>query len=159
FLAALAERARQGVEVRLLYDGVGSHRLRPRHLDGLRVAGGKCSVFLPINLLRRSVQINLRNHRKILVVDGQTGFTGGLNVGDEYLGKVARFGFWRDTHLRLRGPAVADLQRVFAEDWDFAAGERFLPEEHAEKSVYLQTREVHGPYPVQVIDSGPDRDL
>jgi len=159
FLAALTERARQGVEVRLLYDAVGSHRLRPRKLETLRAAGGRCCVFLPLSLLRRRLQINLRNHRKILVVDGQTGFIGGLNVGDEYLSKNPRFGFWRDTHLCLQGPAVADLQRVFAEDWDFAAAERLIPEDGAENCVYLQTLTGQGPYPAQIIDSGPDRDL
>jgi cardiolipin synthase len=158
-LAALTERAKQGVEVRLLYDGVGSHRLRERHLAGLRAAGGRCSVFLPISLPRRSIQINLRNHRKILVVDGHTGFTGGLNVGREYLGKDPRFGYWRDTHLRVQGPAVADLQRVFAEDWDFAAGERLINDDDPRTCAYLQTGPADGPYPAQVIDSGPDRDL
>jgi cardiolipin synthase len=159
FLALLTEKARQGVEVRLLYDAVGSRRLRQRHLTALRAAGGRASVFLPINLLRRSIQVNLRNHRKILVTDGQVGFIGGLNIGDEYLGKVPRFGFWRDTHLRLQGPVVADLQRVFAEDWDFAAGETLITDDDPEKCVYLRTREVGGPYRAQVIDSGPDRDL
>ena len=159
FLAALTERARQGIEVRLLYDAVGSHRLRPRKLEGLRAAGGRCCVFLPISLLRRRMQINLRNHRKIQVVDGQIGFIGGLNVGNEYLGKDPRFGFWRDTHLRLQGPVVADLQRVFAEDWDFAAAEQLIPEDNPEKCVYLQTQDAQGPFPAQVIDSGPDRDL
>ena len=72
--------------------------------------GARCRVFLPLNLLRRRLQINLRNHRKILIVDGQVGFTGGLNIGDEYLGKDPRFGAWRDTHLRLEGAAVAALQ-------------------------------------------------
>src|SRR5262249_39049628 len=117
-------------------------------------------VFLPINLLRRSIQINLRNHRKILVTDGEVGFTGGLNIGDEYVGKVPRFGFWRDTHLRLQGPVVADLQRVFAEDWDFAAGETLIRDDDApEKNPYLRTKDVQGSYRAQIIDSGPDRDL
>jgi cardiolipin synthase len=160
FLAALTEKAKQGVEVRLLYDAVGSHRLRQSRLTALRAAGGRCSVFLPINLLRRSIQVNLRNHRKILVTDCEFGFVGGLNIGDEYLGRVPRFGPWRDTHLRLQGPVVADLQRVFAEDWDFAAGESLIPEDDdPARCVYLQTREVNGPYRAQIIDSGPDRDL
>ncbi len=159
FLAALTERAKQGVEVRLLYDAVGSYRLRDRDLAGLRAAGGRCSVFLPISLLRRSVQINLRNHRKLLIVDGHTGFTGGLNVGREYLGESPRFGYWRDTHLRVQGPAVADLQRVFAEDWDFAAGETLIFDDDPRTCAYLRTGAADGPYPVQVIDSGPDRDL
>jgi cardiolipin synthase len=151
-LRALTEKARQGVEVRLLYDAMGSHRLHRPQLRQLRDAGGKDSLFLPINPLRRRIQINMRNHRKILVVDGKVAFTGGLNVGEEYLGLSSRFGYWRDTHLRLEGPAVAGLQRVFAEDWDFAAGEDLRD------PVYFPKVEGTGAYPVQVIESGPDRE-
>jgi cardiolipin synthase len=122
-LDLLCEKAKQGVQVRLLYDAMGSRRLRGRTLMSLRDAGGKCREFLPLNPLRRRIQVNMRDHRKILVVDGRVAFTGGLNIGDEYLGRVPRFGFWRDTHLRVEGPGVADLQRVFVEGWDFAAEE------------------------------------
>jgi cardiolipin synthase len=122
-LELLCEKAKQGVQVRLLYDAMGSYRLHRWTLQPLREAGGQCREFLPLNPLRRRIQVNMRDHRKILVVDGRVAFTGGLNIGDEYLGKVPRFGFWRDTHLRLEGPAVAHLQRVFAEGWDFAAEE------------------------------------
>src|SRR5438105_1409926 len=122
-LDLLGEKAKQGVQVRLLYDAMGSRRLRRRTLQPLRDAGGKCREFLPLNPLRRRIQVNMRDHRKILVVDGRVAFTGGLNIGDEYLGRVPRFGFWRDTHLRVEGPAVAGLQRVFIEGWDFAAEE------------------------------------
>src|SRR5262249_32619211 len=95
FLEALAERARQGVKVRLLYDAMGSHQLWHRHLATLLDAGGLSSVFLPLNLFRRRLQINMRNHRKIMVVDGDVGFLGGLNIGDEDLGKHPRVGSWR----------------------------------------------------------------
>jgi cardiolipin synthase len=156
FLELLTRKAKAGVEVRLLYDGIGSHRLRQRRLHGLRQAGGQASAFLPLSPLRRRIQVNLRNHRKILVVDGDVGFVGGLNVGDEYLGMVPRFGFWRDTHLRLEGPAVADLQRVFAEDWDFASGEQLAGS--ANRSAYFPPRRQAGPHAAQIIESGPDRD-
>lgn len=157
-LEELTIKAKQGVEVRLLYDAMGSGRLPARCLKPLLRAGGKSSVFLPLNPLRRRLQINMRNHRKILVVDGNVGFVGGLNVGDEYLGKVPRFGYWRDTHLRLEGPVVGDLQRVFSQDWDFAASERIEDQEGSSKH-YFQPREVDGPFPVQIIESGPDHDL
>ncbi len=156
FLDLLTAKAKQGVEVRLLYDAMGSHRLPARLLEPLRQAGGKTNVFLPINPFRRRLQVNMRNHRKILVADGAVGFIGGLNIGDEYVGKNAYFGFWRDTHLRLQGPAVVDLQRIFLEDWSFAAGETLLARQD---SPYFQPNLGGGPYPVQVIDSGPDRDL
>jgi len=156
-LDALTHKARQGVEVRLLYDAMGSYRLSQRFLRPLHAAGGKTSVFLPINPIRRRFQINMRNHRKITVVDGSVGFIGGLNIGDEYLGKNAKFGYWRDTHLRLRGPAVCDLQRVFCEDWDFAADER-LSDSEGSDGLYFRAKSAGGPYAVQVLDSGPDED-
>jgi cardiolipin synthase A/B len=160
FLELLTRKAKEGVQVRLLYDAMGSHKLKPRRLQHLRAAGGRAFAFLPVNPLRRRMQVNLRNHRKILVVDGEVGFVGGLNVGDEYLGRVQRYGYWRDTHLRLRGPAVADLQRVFAEDWDFAAGEQFSTNAPSgDGSRYYQPRCADGPYPAQIIPSGPDRDV
>jgi cardiolipin synthase A/B len=160
FLVELARKAKEGVEVRLLYDAMGSHGLQQSHLQPLRAAGGKISVFLPLNPFRRRLQVNMRNHRKILVVDGRIGFVGGLNIGDEYMGKHPYFGYWRDTHLRLQGPAVADLQRVFSEDWDFAADEHLTEgKDPASARMYFQARDAGGPYPVQIIDSGPDRDL
>jgi cardiolipin synthase len=152
FIDELAKKARAGVEVRLLYDAMGSHRLSRRVLQPLLDAGGKATAFLPLAPFRRRIQVNLRNHRKILVADGKVAFTGGLNIGDEYLGKVARFGYWRDTHLRLDGAAVAALQRVFVEDWDFAAGEHlsggayFPPTTHSDCGAL-----------VQVVHSGPDQ--
>jgi cardiolipin synthase len=152
-LDLLARKARQGVEVRLLYDAMGSRRLHRRTLQPLHAAGARCSVFLPINPLRRRIQVNMRNHRKILVIDGQTAFTGGLNIGDEYLGLVPRFGFWRDTHLQVRGPAVAGLQRVFIEDWDFAA------DENLKETAYFPDAASDGSHGVQVIHSGPDQEL
>ncbi|HLW67270.1 MAG TPA: cardiolipin synthase [Gemmataceae bacterium] len=153
FRDALCEKARQGVEVRLVYDAMGSYRLTNSFLNPLRGAGAKCEAFLPVSLFRRRTQVNLRNHRKILVVDGRVGFTGGLNIGDEYLGKVPRFGYWRDAHVRVEGPAVSDLQRVFAEDWDFTAGELL------KGSTYFPRQKGSGPVTVQVVQSGPDQEL
>lgn len=153
FLELLTHKAREGVQVRLLYDAMGSYRLHRRLLRPLRAAGGQCSVFLSLNPFRRRIQVNMRDHRKILVVDGQVAFTGGLNIGDEYQGRVPRFGYWRDTHLRLEGPAVMGLQRIFSEDWDFAAGEGL----HGE--TFFPPPCTDGPWPVQVIESGPDREL
>src|SRR5262249_46472030 len=87
--------------------------------------------------------------------DGKVGFTGGLNIGDEYLGKVERYGFWRDTHLRMEGPAVAALQRVFAEDWDFAYGENLKGPIYYPPAPATQRQEHQ--VPLQVIFSGPDQ--
>jgi cardiolipin synthase len=157
-LQVLTEKARQGVQVRLVYDAMGSLRLASRRLAPLAKAGGKWRKFLPVNPLRRRIQVNLRNHRKIMVVDGRVAFTGGLNIGNEYLCKDPRFGFWRDTHMRLEGPAVSDLQHVFAEDWDFAARERLKDPAHAQMgSSYFKAPENCGDMAVQVIESGPDQ--
>ena len=153
FMTALAEKARSGVQVRLLYDAIGSWTFGFDVRDILLRAGGQVVPFLPFtNPLRRRMQINLRNHRKIVVIDGRVGFTGGLNLGDEYLGKVRKFGAWRDTFLRLDGPAVVGLQRVFGEDWDFAAHEEF------EGAAYYPEIPPAGDESVQIAWSGPDQD-
>ncbi len=94
-IAVLGEKAKEGVEVRLLYDSVGGWNLRRAFLQPLVERGGKVTSFLSINPLRSRLQVNMRNHRKIVVIDGQLGFIGGMNIGDEYLGKSARFGYWR----------------------------------------------------------------
>jgi cardiolipin synthase len=153
FLDVLAEKAKQGVEVRLLYDAMGSRKIGWWRLRQLRQAGGKHAAFLPLSLFRRRIQVNLRNHRKILVVDGKVAFTGGLNIGDEYLGKNKRLGHWRDTSVQIHGPAVESLQRIFIEDWDFAAGESL------EGGAYFQASADAGDEEVQVIQSGPDQEV
>ncbi len=118
----LMARARQGVDVYFLYDAIGSSGLGGDYLDPLEEAGVNVAPFRSNQGMRRA-QMNFRNHRKILVVDGEVGWTGGLNVGDEYLGLDPDFGAWRDTHVRLAGPAVAGLQIPFFEDWHWATGE------------------------------------
>lgn len=156
FLDLLIQKAKEGVEVRLLYDAIGSRRLHRWSLRSLRAVGQACA-FLPLNPLRRRIQVNLRNHRKILIVDGQVAFTGGLNVGNEYLGKVPRFGYWRDTHLRVHGPNVAALQRVFAEDWDFASGEHLKGPAYFPPPELTWAQEAGHDCVTQVIHSGPDQ--
>jgi cardiolipin synthase A/B len=150
-LQVLAERARKGVEVRLLYDAMGGLRLGRRALRELVEAGGKVTVFLPLNPLRSRIQVNLRNHRKIVVVDGRLGFLGGMNIGDEYLGWDGYFGYWRDEVMLLEGPAVAGLQRVFVEDWDFAC------QEACNGRSYFPVLPEVGDATVQVVESGPDQ--
>jgi cardiolipin synthase len=122
----LIQKAREGIAVRFLYDGIGSMTLSRRFLRPMREAGILVASFLPGRAFLHRWSVNLRSHRKILVVDGQVGFTGGMNIGDEYLGKNPQLGFWRDTHLRLHGPAVLQLQQVFVEDWLFATNEELL---------------------------------
>lgn len=131
FLELLAKRASEGIEVKLLYDAVGSAGIDGALISAIERAGGRTAAFLPVNPLRRRWAVHLRNHRKILLIDGRHAFTGGMNVGDRYSGKrgFGRFrrrakGFaFRDTHLSIRGPAAQDLALVFAEDWCFATDE------------------------------------
>jgi len=116
----LLGKARQGVRVHLLYDEIGCIRLPGHFFDKLRNAGAQVHAFNTRRGWRNRFQINFRNHRKIVVADGRVAFVGGHNVGVEYLGQVKRFGRWRDTHVEVRGPAVAAIQWSFLEDWHWA---------------------------------------
>jgi cardiolipin synthase len=128
FLDLLAARARAGVSVLLLYDGFGSLGLDAERLRAIRAAGGRVEPFLPVNPLRRRWAVHLRNHRKLIVIDGAIAFTGGMNMGDEYSGRSRLKGkqYFRDSHLRIEGPAVRYFAEIFAGDWDFAAGEQLV---------------------------------
>ena len=117
FKQALITKAQQGVRVNLLYDKIGSHKLSRNYLQSLRNHGIRVCGFGSTRRKGNRFQINFRNHRKILIIDGQIAFMGGLNIGDEYLGKNPGFGSWRDTHLKIRGAAVQCLQSVFLGDW------------------------------------------
>ena len=119
----LAEKARQGVAVVFLYDEIGSHHLPTTYIGDLEAAGVRVSGFKTTRGRGNRFQLNFRNHRKIVVVDGQVAFVGGHNVGDEYLGRSRRFGHWRDTHLRISGPAVRNVQLSFLADWYWATGQ------------------------------------
>lgn len=122
FKDALLKKAAAGVKVRVLYDEIGSLRLDKRFREGLLAGGVEAAVFSTNQSDGRKYQLNFRNHRKILVVDGTTGFAGGLNIGDEHLGKDEVLTPWRDTHLQVTGPAATMLQLPFAEDWYWATG-------------------------------------
>lgn len=117
----LLERLSQNVKVYFLYDDIGSANLSSHYIDTLVSAGASIRSFNTTSKRRKRFQINFRNHRKIVIVDGHTGFVGGLNVGDEYLGLHPKLSPWRDTHLKLIGPAVLALQITFVEDWYWSA--------------------------------------
>ncbi len=119
----LIARANEGVRVYFLYDSIGSYGLSRRYLDALRDAGISVGAFRTGRGIINPFQINFRNHRKIVVADGRVAFVGGHNVGDEYLGRDLHFGHWRDTHVRIEGPAVQMIQRVFSGDWYWATHE------------------------------------
>lgn len=119
----LIEKARAGVRVLFLIDDMGSRGLSADFIRECRGGGVRIEKFRSSKGWLNRFQINFRNHRKIVVVDGDLGFIGGLNVGDEYVGPSRRFGYWRDTHMEVEGPAADALQLIFAEDWHWATGE------------------------------------
>jgi cardiolipin synthase len=146
FMQLLTKKAAEGVEVRLLYDRMGCRNLSRYTIFKLEDAGGEVVSFAPFLL-----DMNYRNHRKNVVIDGQIGYLGGINIGDEYLGRSSRFGDWRDTHLRLKGESVDSLQYRFLLDWNFAAGNDLLREQK-----YFPEKEFKGDSAVQIVSSGPD---
>ncbi|WP_274649414.1 cardiolipin synthase [Paenibacillus humicola] len=150
FKDALIRKAKEGVEVRVIYDGLGSVGLAQSYIDELRDAGVRTQCFLAPKIAFFEKRMNYRNHRKNVIVDGRIGFVGGINIGDEYLGADPKLGFWRDTHLQLEGDAVYFLQNVFLKDWRFTAGERL------EASKYMPVHGCAGRERVQIVASGPD---
>lgn len=115
----LVAAAKRGVKCRVLYDQVGSKALPAIWSDGLRGEGIEVESFVTNRQFGRRFQINFRNHRKLVIVDARTAFLGGLNAGDEYMGRSSHFGPWRDTHMQIDGPAVAGFQLSFLEDWNY----------------------------------------
>ena len=122
FFDLLARKAAEGVQVRIIADGLGSLWMNRARLGELEDLGIHVKIHFPIRFTLYKNRLNYRNHRKILVVDGQTGFVGGANIGNDYLGLYPEIGNWRDTQLLIRGPAVTDLQRIFFQDWITLAG-------------------------------------
>ena len=152
-LNVLEEKAKEGVEVRLLYDSVGSRSLNRNVLNKLINEGGKVGEFFPSWLKFININMNFRNHRKIVVIDNNVGFVGGFNVGDEYLGKDSKFGYWRDTHIKFTGSGVNDLNLRFLADWRYATKEEVSLEEIFEANEENSNSNNVG---MQIVSSGPN---
>lgn len=150
-IRALADRARDGVEVRFLYDAVGSAWTRGSLFRPLLESGGQVASFFPSRIPYLNFRMNHRNHRKLVIVDGRIGYIGGFNIGDEYLGLVERFGHWRDTHMRVLGSAALEMQAVFLLDWNSAYVQP-VPDEHR----YFPIRQNDGKIGMQIVSSGPN---
>lgn len=146
----LANKAKEGVEVRVIVDDVGSWQFRRSIAKKIGAAGGKCYYFNKVRLPFFNSRFNYRNHRKIVVVDGEIGYLGGLNIGDKYAGRDKYFGYWRDTHMRIIGGAVYGLQTVFLTDL------YFISKEYLFKQEYYPEVEVEQLLPIQIVTSGPD---
>jgi cardiolipin synthase A/B len=149
----LIQKAKQGVKVRFLYDSVGSWKLSRKYVGDLTEAGVEVVEFGPVRLPFLNSKFNFRNHRKIIVIDGSVGFVGGLNIGDEYLGRDKGFGFWRDTHLMVSGEAVRSLQLIFLQDWFYMTSKSLLETEYLSP-----TLADHTDGGVQMIAGGPDNE-
>ena len=149
----LIQKAAEGLEVRFIYDDFGSRSLRSGMRAELIQAGVKVSPFNEIRLLALANKLNYRNHRKIVVIDGYTAFTGGINVCDKYDNRI-NDSYWRDTHMMLKGPAAMALQQIFISDWNFCSSENVVITRQ-----YFPLEISEGKAHVQVISSGPDSDL
>ncbi|UOG91898.1 MAG: cardiolipin synthase [Candidatus Thiothrix sulfatifontis] len=143
---ALVQAAQRGVTVRLLVDDVGSRQANARFFAPLLAAGGQVERFLKVNVLSRQLNLNNRNHRKVVIIDGMLAFTGGMNVGDVYAGRGEP---WQDLHARIQGPVVYTLQEVFCQDWYHATGEDLVSE------VYFPVIADAGTIHAQFLASGP----
>ncbi len=148
----LIEKCQAGVMVRVLVDDVGSWSLGKKYVSSLRQAGVQFDSFMKVRFPRLTPRLNYRNHRKIIVIDGQVGFTGGINVADRYKEGNKKVGSWRDTHIKIEGDAVSCLQVIFAADWFF------VTKDVLEGKKYFEPFTEGKGLPVQVVSSGPDSD-
>ncbi|WP_235537946.1 phosphatidylserine/phosphatidylglycerophosphate/cardiolipin synthase family protein [Pelomonas sp. Root1217] len=148
FVEALTERARAGVKVHVLLDWVGSIKMDAALLDEMKAGGVECERFHEPNWANWG-QLNNRTHRKLLVVDGRVGFTGGVGIADQWRGKARNKNEWRDTHYRVEGPVVAQMQSVFLDNWMRATGKVL----HGEN--YFPALQPAGPYAAQMFSSSP----
>ncbi len=144
----LIQKAKEGVEVRLIYDDAGNIAVNKRFYRRMRENGVQVQAFLKLRLPFLSRDINCRNHRKIVVIDGLTGYTGGMNIAERYQ-KGIKIGIFRDTHIKIKGPAVAQLQMSFLSDWRFTTRQLLADQAYFPKSLpYGNTR-------LQIVSSGP----
>ena len=151
----LIEKAQEGVEVRFIYDDFGSSGIRKNIVRQLRAAGVEAYPFYKINLIMLANRMNYRNHRKIIVIDGTVSYIGGINVSDNYInnGDDKKL-FWRDTHLKIVGTSVINLQYTFLTDWNFCANQK-IPYSTDYFPVEIETKH-YGNHLIQIVSSGPD---
>ncbi|GEK91725.1 cardiolipin synthase [Alkalibacterium kapii] len=152
---ALEEKAKQGVEINVLYDPVGARVLGKHFFDDLRAYGGQVEPFFGSRFFLINLRLNYRNHRKIVVIDGKIGYTGGFNVGDDYLGLYKNMGYWRDTHLRIEGNGVKPLQTRFLMDWNASAKKEIIKYDER----YFPFSGLIGETDMQIVSSGPDNEM
>jgi cardiolipin synthase len=145
---ALIKKAREGVEIRIIYDGFGSRKAKKEYFENYRMAGIEVEPFLKLTWNAVTSRINYRNHRKIIVIDGTIGYVGGMNIADRYIDGFS-WGVWRDTHARIVGKGVQGLQSVFLIDWYFVSQTLITSRK------YFPSLQNYGTTPMQIVDSGP----
>ena len=154
----LEQKAAEGVEVRVLYDSWGSMGVKRSFYDALRQNGGLAEPFLMTHSNLFDFRLNYRDHRKIVTIDGKIGYVGGFNVGDQYLGRLPKFGYWRDTHLRVIGGGVYSLQQRFIRDWN--ASQRHVQDKIIHYRPYFPPITVkQGNTALQIVSNGPESPL
>lgn len=163
-LDALIRAARRGVKVRVLYDASGSRGTKPAFFDPLTKLGGEAQAFISSSSKwYTSPRLNYHLHRKLVIIDHQLGYIGGFNIGDQYLGDSPKFGYWRDTHLRVIGQAALMMEVRFAMDWNTTCRKThkdhvLLKEELANFHVQHPDETNPNDVPMQIVSSGPDND-
>ncbi|WP_405267944.1 cardiolipin synthase [Cellulophaga sp. Ld12] len=151
FYELFKAKIKEGVEVRLIYDSVGSFSFRGKTIKRFKDIGVQAYPMMPLRFGSLLFTLNYRNHRKILIIDGCLGFTGGVNISDKYIKKSSPLGIWKDLHVRLEGPVVNSLHRIFIKDYHFASSKEMLIHEK-----YLPNLKPIGESTVQIVASGPD---
>jgi cardiolipin synthase len=151
FQEALIKKAREGLEIRIIYDSFGSRKAKKEYYEEYRKAGIETEPFLKLAFPVLTSRINYRNHRKIVVIDGRIGYVGGMNVADRYIHGF-EWGCWRDTHARIEGKGVQGLQSAFLLDWYFVSQTLITSRK------YFPPLKTYGTIPMQIVDSGPLKD-
>lgn len=156
----LIKKAKEGVKVNLIYDSVGCLGAPRRFFRKLKKAGGKVAEFFPPFLYVRMInlKLNYRNHKKIVVIDGKIGYTGGINIRDDHMGKKKKLSPWRDTHLRIVGAGVYVLQNIFLNDWRYVKKDSTTSKQYVEQGLFPKPEQTGDVY-LQVLTSGPDRSV
>lgn len=152
----LEKKLKEGIKVYILYDDIGSRKLSISSMKNLTNNGAKVKSFFKSKLPLINFRMNHRNHRKIVVIDGKIGYTGGFNVGDEYLGLDKKFGYWRDTHLRIVGESVGSLNYRFIDDWN---SQKTVKSDELDLYGNVDNIIKEGNIPIQLVSSGPDNRL
>ena len=156
----LCAKAKEGVDVKLIYDSVGSRKAPRRFFRKLEKAGGQVGEFFPpfMHIRLINLKLNYRNHRKLAIIDGMIGYTGGVNIRDDHLGRNKKLSPWRDTHIRIEGGGCYALQNIFLDDWRYCKNDNTPPKLYLENGLFPSPK-IFGNATIQVVNSGPDSQI